>query len=416
MKNYLTIATAALMLAACSSDGTETEQAVTQSGSLGFEVTVGESTRAVGALNDLDAVKATGIGVFGLYTGSVEYKYKTVTPDFMHNQKVEWFVNTSDPSKSTWTYSPVKYWPNVATDMVTFFAYAPYEKEPGATKCIAKISESKEQGDPWLIYQLATDPFNLATPTDDADNQVDLLYATEVNTTDPGKPGAPLFDIQRTNVLGDKVQMQFNHALACSADRIDIKISDALKTKLDDYKYAKVYIYDVAVNFTHLTQKGKLVLNCNGSPNWQEVISDEITTSRSYTVNQTTLATDIPGVVADASYDAITEAAALAYYTANAGLTTSPVTVSTGKGLFIIPIKLSGESQVCTITVKYQIITNNGKHYEGTATSDEVILDNLKPGSIQNIVLTLNDKLQLKHKTFLLTGPGASGPSYAPKH
>ena len=56
-----------------------------------------------------------GFGVFAYYAEQ--------TPDFMNNTRVY-----STDKGETWTYSPVKYWPNNKNDKLSFFAYAPYNK------------------------------------------------------------------------------------------------------------------------------------------------------------------------------------------------------------------------------------------------------------------------------------------------
>ena len=66
-----------------------------------------------------------GFGVYAYYTGQQtwhEYKNNTtpLTPNFMNNTQVTY------DGTSSWTYSPLKYWPNNTNDKVSFFAYAPY--------------------------------------------------------------------------------------------------------------------------------------------------------------------------------------------------------------------------------------------------------------------------------------------------
>jgi len=73
--------------------------------------------------------KDAGFGVFGYYTSNSLYDTNNSTPNFMYNQQV-----TYSSSNTSWTYEPVKYWPNEYgdaaasddLDKVSFFAYAPW--------------------------------------------------------------------------------------------------------------------------------------------------------------------------------------------------------------------------------------------------------------------------------------------------
>ena len=91
----------------------------------------------------------------------------------MNNQKVEYSSN------GTWTYSPLKYWPNNTDDKVSFFAYAPYD----ASKAWATGNK--------IAYAV----------DNDVKNQVDLLFCA--GQTDKTKQN-----------VSDKVTFEFKHALA----------------------------------------------------------------------------------------------------------------------------------------------------------------------------------------------------------
>ena len=66
-------------------------------------------------------------GVFAFYTGNTAWKdYASKTePNFMDNQQVT--GTKSNAGAWTYTYSPVKYWPNNEGERLSFFAYSPYD-------------------------------------------------------------------------------------------------------------------------------------------------------------------------------------------------------------------------------------------------------------------------------------------------
>lgn len=209
-----------------------------------------------------------GFGVFGCYTGLHKYGDSNVHPDFMYNEHV-----TSDDDGATWTYSPIKYWPNGEGEVtgvtgevphyVSFFAYAPYTDfaTGDVGYCIPSTGQQGEIGNPWLTYRIHPD----------VAKQVDLLCAS------------PLLD-QTKPAIGEKLHFQFEHALACVGDRIDITCSDDMKKMLDDQldgvrlHGVEVYLTDVSIDYT-LTSKARLVLWNTGTANWQTIVSEDPTIS-----------------------------------------------------------------------------------------------------------------------------------------
>lgn len=148
--------------------------------------------------------------MFGYYTGASTYNeaqydngsataanYQDVLANFMFNQRIE----GTDAATPTWTYHPIKYWPNEVqngavddqTDpakstgtnggKVSFFAYAPYTGFPitpttdgivainGAT---ALATANAVTGDPTVTYTIPTD----LNADDSGDAFVDLLWGT----------------------------------------------------------------------------------------------------------------------------------------------------------------------------------------------------------------------------------------------
>ena len=69
-----------------------------------------EQTRAI-----TDAISS--MYVFASYTQAADWK-TTDVPNFMYKQLME-------NSSGSWTYSPLKYWPNATDEKISFFAYAP---------------------------------------------------------------------------------------------------------------------------------------------------------------------------------------------------------------------------------------------------------------------------------------------------
>ena len=131
---------------------------------------------------DLSTLEDESFGVMAYYTNGYSWNNAS-TPNFMYNQKVAWNVNR-------WDYSPVKYWPIVQNDKVTFFAYAPYDDQQAGTLTdnhgIA-LSGNTLTGAPFIDFTVNGDAIA---------DQVDLVYASAI---DKNK---------------EMVDLQFNHTLS----------------------------------------------------------------------------------------------------------------------------------------------------------------------------------------------------------
>lgn len=348
-RHYLILTSAALLMMACSNETMLTEEsAPSMENAITFTAEMDNGTRASGETSSLTGA----IGVFASYTGDVRYNLSTVSPNYMYNQQVT-------QSGSEWTYTPVKYWPGTSEtdgykDYVSFFAYYPYittADAAAATDGIIGFSNEDDSGDPWLVYQL---PANAPT------TQTDLLYGVKTD-------GSPMLDVQKQNVSG-KVAFNFRHALACVGDQMTIRCSDALKALL---AARSLYINSVTIHYKNLTNKARLILNSNSSPNWQPVISGEYTSSRTVSLSDATYIGD--GTSHTPIYD---------------GSTGQDVTIS-DKGLFYIPMHLGAVRQEAEITVTYTI-------KEGETTT---------PGSVTNSYF-LKENAQQKESINIILGEG----------
>ena len=171
MKKISILAMAALFLAACNQDG---QTIIEDEGgnALLFNATTNvTTTRATyGAINtNALMASADGFGVFAYHNGqtkspAVETEAKAA--NFMFNQQVRY--------TGSWTYSPVKYWPNEtgtnaeSTDKesLSFLAYAPWisandaaNNKTAKSGGIVGITENTKAFDEIAIdYQVAQDP------------------------------------------------------------------------------------------------------------------------------------------------------------------------------------------------------------------------------------------------------------------
>lgn len=253
LRRYVTMLAAAMTLCACSTDDdpTETDNTVAVPVSFGTYLT-GTTTRSTANLNnitDVTDLQAAGFGVFAYYTGQAAYPESvTITttetggttstgyePNFMYNQKVEY-------KDGSWTYTPLKYWPNEAGDKVSFFAYAPYRTSDEAAFTI--VTDNNEADDPKLFYIMPTDP----------QKNIDLLYAGVKDVT--------------KQKIGETVNFAFHHALARLGLTVQGVFDEVTPDKgTIDTDTTKITIESIKLSFSNMKDRG--VLNLNGGT-WTE--------------------------------------------------------------------------------------------------------------------------------------------------
>jgi len=364
----LILAALALLAAACNREAVFPDQGHEQV--IDFSAFFAQdATKAEGEKTAFAANKDS-IGVFACYTGDLEYDLTSVTPDFMFNQDVTY-------DGSDWTYSPVKYWPNNSpVEHISFFSYYPYissEKALKAKDGIIGFSKSYAKGDPWLVYKL---------PKNAPSAQIDLMYGTpQINTTKQG--------VQQS--LNQKVQFTLKHALACIADEVTVQMSEALYNKM--HNDLDISITGLKIEYSNLTTKARLVLNSGEEPNWKEVISGELLTSRTYTSQ----------VITDKTFSK------------NAEENPAAMTIDSGHGLFYIPLQIAGQPRPqAEITLSYTV---TGVGTNGSFTDTVVKVLEFAPGKAskkQNLALTLTENFNLEADIVTEEADGISMPGDLP--
>jgi hypothetical protein len=150
-----------------------------------------------------------GFGVFAFNT--YESDIKTISPNFMYNQKV-----ASTNKGDSWNYSPVKYWPTNSSSTEnknSFFAYAPYIDSNVNTEGITSITSNSSLGAPKLTF----------TNSSNVENTIDLLWAVSK------KSGKALKDMTSLDSNGE-VNFNFRHALA----RLSLNIQGAFASNSNE--------------------------------------------------------------------------------------------------------------------------------------------------------------------------------------
>lgn len=153
-------------------------------------------------------IDGTEIGVFAHWqkaTGDVIASFEdgNFTPDLFVNNAVTYSTSTST---STWSYSPLKYWPSGLNDRVTYLAYHPYRASDatnitGVTGVPSVVSSGTIVP---VVKGAVKIPFKVdGTPG----NQEDLLWAVIKDASKANQDGS-------TEGGGTKTKFAFKHALS----------------------------------------------------------------------------------------------------------------------------------------------------------------------------------------------------------
>lgn len=283
MKKISILAMAALFLAACNTTDEQSLVEEQSSSALLFDAATNvPTTRATyGAINtNALMASADGFGVFAFHKrdeGSVSAPVAGTAANFMFNQQVRY--------TGSWTYSPLKYWPNETgtkaksedEETLSFLAYAPYtsaneasNNNTGNKGGIVGISPNTTDFDKIAIdYEVAQDP----------QKQVDLLWGvgdgTQYKDVEDNPiiltAGKPLVGLSKPNT-SYKVPFLFKHALSKLNLNIDA-IVDALNSKTNPVANGtKIFVRQVTLT-GNIATKGRLMLKntVENEPEWTAI-------------------------------------------------------------------------------------------------------------------------------------------------
>lgn len=238
-----------------------------------FGTYVGRDAQGRANVISADNIAEQGFGVFAYYTDEADFS-ASATPNFMFNQKVlgigfgadgvETSVVSTDPNypgtkwENGWYYTPLKYWPNEATDKLSFFAYAPHK---AANSENFELFANTVSGDPIITFNVNSI----------VKNQEDFLYSEPILNKCKANGGVG---------VDDQVVFNFKHALARIGFNIETivdQIADNTTGQDDDNvndnatsKDAATTVYiDQVELIGSFYNKGKFNLNSNV---WDEKI------------------------------------------------------------------------------------------------------------------------------------------------
>ncbi len=238
MKKILFFAATAMLFAACTNDEGKAPEVVQNAPqAVAFDTYTPAATRAyTSGVMTTELLGDPGFGVFAYHNEGTDaadgtYSY-SVGPNFMYDQPVTY--------GTSWTYTPLKYWPNETTkdmlsvtgaaysgtvstptknDVLSFFAYAPYVASntattPGTNSGInAVMPNDVTNADPWVQYTVSTTPSECVDLVWGVAPAGGLSYTAVNNNNISVDQGLPLKNLVKPS-KDQKIKFFFQHALA----------------------------------------------------------------------------------------------------------------------------------------------------------------------------------------------------------
>lgn len=322
-KIFLFAAATAVALSSCSKNEVTTTSA--DNNAIGFGLYTGVSTKST--VVDDTAIQSSGFGVFGYYTDDTAWTGSDESANFMYNQEV-----THDGS---WSYTPVKYWPNENTDYISFFAYAPYID--GTDVKYATLSTASEGGTPTVTFDYSGE-FDMSKTTDFvAGNAID-----------------------KTQDDGD-VEFTLSHELT------RVALSVALAADLAETSLSTVVVKNIEFSGAKVYDKGTYTFgNTDGGiGSWALSISGDDATFEMITYME------------NYNSSSVSLGAGETKYTTSGVLltTTSAETLGTGGYVFALPAYLSTETTFAAndvvLTIVYDVVTADAALANGSYSAIE---------------------------------------------
>ena len=350
IRNLLTVA-ATLLLAGCSQNEI-TEMSLDANPAVGFSVYSGVQTK--GTQTDVTALK-TGFGVFAYHTGATAWSAagSSAAPNFMYNQKVE------SSNGTTWTYTPVKYWPK-DEEKVTFFAYGPHSTVSGSGVTMSAVGSIT--GAPKLTFAIES--------TGDATKMTDFVVAkNEASTTQ---------DRTHTNSASG-VTFTFQHVLS----RLTFEAKPSVELSTTTGTKGTTYVMVKSAKILHGTSSPKFyksgILDC-ADATW----SSKTQATADYDITKVLALSDQKSIVTNTAdqtnnkYDAVkltSNATPISLFTASQYLFLIPETAKTGAG--------TTSAGDVTIQFEYDIVTVDTALGKGYAITHHTTDAKLPTGALK---------------------------------
>lgn len=357
------VASAAIAMTGCSSDETVLTPSA-QGNAIEFGTYLGRDAQMRGTVMDNDALK--NMGVYASYTVgennvAAAWDATKSTPNFMFNQKVEKITSQNgETPTTTWSYSPLKYWPTTNDHKISFFAYAPY-----ADGTIVKedVADNSKAGAPTLTVTLPTDLTKM----------VDFVAGVQMNKTHTNDNAAVKFTLKHELTrVGIQAKVSENVWADGDKNKTKVVITDI---QLDGLTGGQFYQSGV---YTFPTSESAVGTWSNLTARTEAFDLNTLQTKDKYKVGT---GYDKSGIILEG--------------------TTAKSLFTADQYLFLIPASTTGLTTENTVTITYDIVTTDAALDGGCSVTHavktvKIPANTLKQGTAYTLTFTINvDEVKL---------------------
>ncbi len=192
---------------------------------------VPSSTKAPVMTLDLLKDAEGGFGVNAVYTPGLWSEAGSTYPDVMYNQRVTW-------NGEKWSYDPVKYWPTLKGERVSFFAWAPY-----GDPCIDICDATSADADPTRLH------FTMAERSNET---IDFIAASAIDNSE-SNPNSTVTFVFRHELVRLEMYAKVDENLYRdddAANKTRVIVKSARLVGLNFYTEAD-YLYNTEVEDGH---------------------------------------------------------------------------------------------------------------------------------------------------------------------
>lgn len=352
-KIYLaTAAVAVFTMSSCTQDEVLSTNPMAEPQAVEFSTYTGNTAQTRGTIVDNSNLGTYGFGVLAYYTGDKEWgeAEKNATPNFMYNQLVE-----KEANATSWSYSPIKYWPTMDEGKISFFAYAPYDDDDNDYGI--ELSQNNKPGLPTAEFTVNTDPTKMVDFV--TASEVDQMHNVAENATEPNNVSFTF----RHALTRLAFQAKLSQNLEEQQSYVIVRKAELLKCDASGKFYSKA-----TYSFGGVTYSMNIKYDENGKPVYTMVKKSSLGNWDYDNATEITEDWDITGILLENN---IALGAKEEKYSANQGLqltTDTPVSMFNDKDaaeklqyLFLIPVTGSeGEGLpegAASIRFEYDIVT-----------------------------------------------------------
>ncbi|MFI3285624.1 MAG: fimbrillin family protein [Rikenellaceae bacterium] len=225
MKNLFKLALLSVAVASVScASHSEVVPEVTENDAIKFSTFMDQATKGVIFDDASIQVSGVGFGIMGYYTKSAWNN--TAIPNLMYNTHATY-------GNGLWSYSPVKFWSNIAGEKYSFFVYAPYSTAYDGATGITLASDNDDAGAPQIKFELQ----------ESAADMIDFVAGQEIDIEQQK-------DAVKFNLKHQLTRVTFSAKSNIDVDATSVVVKDLNLIQSDGFYSDAIYTFNATASTT----------------------------------------------------------------------------------------------------------------------------------------------------------------------